>query len=115
MAEIERLRAAIIAELDEVKRIVGAAGAELQARLAAVERERDDAQDAAQTAEDQYEAEKVARAGVEAAFGAYRAQIEQLADDIEAPGIFGDDTAAPDGGADEAGDLEPGIDEGEEG
>ena len=67
MSEIDRLKAAIVAA------------------------ERDAALAVAADAQILAEAERFARESVEAAFAAYRAQIEELTGQIEAPGTYAGD------------------------
>lgn len=65
MSEIDRLKAAIVAEIREA---IAAADAQIVA-----------------------DAERVSREAVEAAAAAYRAQIEELIGQIEAPGVYAGD------------------------
>ena len=83
---LERLKSAIVKEIQDA---VLAAGVELGEKLAALTADRDAALALAATEQERADAEAAARQSLQEALGAYQAQVEQLASDIEAPGVFG--------------------------
>ena len=88
MSEIDRLKAAIVAEIREA---IEGATETLKDELARVAVERDAALAAAAVSQIVADAERVSREAVEQAYAAYRAQIEELAGQIEAPGTYAGD------------------------